>query len=350
MPRSMPGSGRLLRFLAGLWLLPRMELAPVTMSMVLWGALAADAQAPLTQIASLLLIALSFHVFGFALNDAADFRLDRRSGFTAGRPLAAGLLSRKLAYIVAGVQPPLLFYVAFTVFRSRPLILCLLVSLALATIYDLYGKKFVISPVLADATEGFSFALLSVTGTLALRSSLRLTDLLIALLWAVQVLLWNLLGGLKDLENDSECGAITTPIVLGVHMDQARRIHLTRAFLRYAYGLQTTLYLLAIAFMVVADSGSWPSVFFLITLLSATSAALQQHAYRQNMFPEDVLLIGRYVIWLSIVAIPCLLLLIVCLNTVVQSMILVIAASCVFMGLNFVFRKAVRLPFGAVAR
>jgi len=213
------GSGKDLLVLA------RVQTAAITSLTPVFGALAVHFSSgdpfsdPLDEWpfwSSLLMIGLLMHVFGFVQNEICDLEVDRRANSLSHKPLVKGSIGVGTARgtVIASIVGLILLGLQLTP-RLWPLIV-LVLSIAMASIYNIKGKSFPGSDVFL-ATWAFLFV---IYGGMAAGSELtHLPDLLLmfATMAFLQIVFNNMIeGGMKDVDNDAKAGARTFAVVTGV--------------------------------------------------------------------------------------------------------------------------------------
>lgn len=228
--------------------LARIQGAAVTALTPILGALAVHPRVDWGWLGVLWLIGLSFHLFGFILNEVVDVGIDAIVPAKQGKPLVKGSVARWKALTLALFQIPLIVFLGVFFFGADSLSLAVLFSsILLATAYDLWGKRFPLSPVLADGALAFSLGLLCLYGALVVQlKAERVTDLpalklplLVASLTSLQVMFNNgVEGGLKDLEYDLLCGARTTAGWFGAILREGNELSIPPALKAYSLALK----------------------------------------------------------------------------------------------------------------
>jgi 4-hydroxybenzoate polyprenyltransferase len=221
--------------------------ATVEMSMV--GAATVGGPGLRTAFA-LLIVATSFHVFAYVLNDVVDLPIDRTEDRRRGTPLVRGTVRPGAALRIALVQVPVAVGLALATGAGRDAIAALLVAFAAMAYYDVRGKRAAL-PLLPDAVQGLSWAALTAYGAMTTGSPTALTWLLCGFVVLVIAQFNGLHGGLRDLANDLRCGARTTAIFLGARPLPDGGVRVSRRLARYAMGLQALLVICALAAFAV---------------------------------------------------------------------------------------------------
>ncbi len=219
-----------------------------------WGILLARAS-PGETLRLLLLFAVGSVVMrgaGCVVNDMWDRDLDRQVARTAGRPLAAGLLSMRSAAVFLAV---LLALGLAVLLQLRPLCWALGVgSLVLVALYPL-AKRITWWPQLV---MGFTFGFGAPMGYVAAGGAIDAT-------WAAlygAAIAWDLgfdtIYGFQDIEDDT---------LIGVKSTSRRFAHMPRRFLACCYAAATAL-LVAAAVRHGAGPWFWPALTPAVALLA----------------------------------------------------------------------------------
>jgi 4-hydroxybenzoate polyprenyltransferase len=198
-----------------------------------FGALC-NGQFDLFHLAVLLSIGLLAHVFTFVQNDYYDVEIDRQSKYVGQRPLITGKITRSHAFILVLCS----FYVSVILavvflFTIRSLAV-LLLSFLLMTFYNKYSKHL---PGM-EYVLGVGVFTYGVFGALTVSDTVTSLALIISsvgfLKWVFSV---GVSANLKDVEFDTKLGIRTTPVILGVHVDEDT-LKKPLVFTTYAYGIK----------------------------------------------------------------------------------------------------------------
>jgi len=185
--------------------LGRINMAPLTMSVPVLGALTGDNPSHLVR---LMLVGLAAHLFGFALNDLIDLPLDRN--VRPQHPLITGRLQTREAWIGVALLPVL----ALALYPGKWIGL-LIASLLLSLIYNRWSKWGSLPRLLAELALAASIGLLCLSGADHLDSKAMLFS---AVLAAVLLLINSVPSGLKDLKTDADYGARSFVLAMGCAM------------------------------------------------------------------------------------------------------------------------------------
>ena len=197
-----------------------LHVAPMGFSLVLplLGSATSPGLAGGRQVALLLALAASFHVFAYALNDVLDLPIDRTEPLRAGDPLVRGAIRPRTVLGLAFVQLPVMAALGAALGFGGRGWTALAVAVACLAAYDRWGKSCPLPPLM-DGVQGVGWAALLATGVPG-AGPLTERPMLAASLVVAYVLLVNgIVGPLRDLPNDFARGARTTAIVLGARPD-----------------------------------------------------------------------------------------------------------------------------------
>jgi len=183
-------------------------------TMAVLGALSVKGTLEIKQFLILFFMGIILNILGFVLNDYIDFDIDKRSKELSDRPLVKGTISRKTALIISIICYIILFGTALIFYRKFLPLLILTIALALGTIYDIFGKKFLGSDIPLSA----SIALFCLFGATTVSSEISKITIIISAIYFTHVLYFNIIeGGFKDADNDKISGAKTTAAYMGVN-------------------------------------------------------------------------------------------------------------------------------------
>jgi len=226
------------RFITDVKLFMRFEYMTFAAILPLIGASSVSATLSGRQIFGLIAVAVSFHIYVSLLNDVADLRLDRINPLRAAYPLVRGAILPSQALTLVCVQIPIAVALTVWLRGSGWAYVSLALGIGLMTVYDLFGKRLPLPP-LVDVMQGAGFGAMVLFGAAIAGSPTRLT-LIVFLLVVVWMVLTNLLGGLRDLNTDLQFGVNTTPIFLGAR-PQGPRQDIPSRMAFYAHTVQVIL-------------------------------------------------------------------------------------------------------------
>ena len=164
----------------------------------------------------LFFIGILFHVYLFVLNEIRDVDIDRTSKNLAGKPLVEGMIeirNAKLMFLLSAVL--IMFFTVF--FFSEQSLLLIPVALAaflLGGLYDMYGKKI----PHADYFVASMLFFVALYGGFSVSFDIGFFSYVIASLAFMQMLINNIIAGLKDVDHDFIAEGKSTAIRLGVQM------------------------------------------------------------------------------------------------------------------------------------
>jgi len=203
----------------------------------------------LPSLAVLFVMGLLVHIFGFALNEYMDLRVDRLAGELSTKPLVSGDIPPHHALYIA-ITAVFSAVILSVIFFPGPLVYLFILATSLGGAYDLYSKRMVGSDLLLG-TWIFVFC---IYGSLAVTGKVSALALVVALLFFVQLVFQTAVtGGLKDVEHDLAGGARTPPIWLGVRVENGE-IRMTPAFRSYSIAWKLANIVLALLPFVVLGS------------------------------------------------------------------------------------------------
>jgi 4-hydroxybenzoate polyprenyltransferase len=177
------------------------------------------------------------------LNDYADIEVDKKSVDLKKKPLVSGLIPMQHALIITFMAVVCIYILTIAFFYSAFSVLILSLALFLGGIYDYFGKK--ISHI-SDFFVAGALAFAVLFGASTVSSNITIIIYIISLMIFIGILFANAVeGGLKDVDHDYLGGAKTIPTLLGVNVADGR-LHMTKRFLAFAYGLIALCFLLLI--------------------------------------------------------------------------------------------------------
>jgi 4-hydroxybenzoate polyprenyltransferase len=256
-------------------------------------------------VAGLLTVSLFFNTFGVLLDDAVHLDVDRRDPLRSNRWLVRGSVTQRQAVVAAIAQVPLMVAVHFAAGFTIAALPCLLGAVVGQGLYDLYGKKCRVPPLM-EAAEAAAAFLLVVYGATATGNATNSLVWLTAGAGAAFILLVNAFhGSLRDIAFEIACDQRTTPIWLGCRGIQEGVVHISSAMSAYAGAWQVVLIALSIA--VIAQPGSTADRNLLVVLaagiVALANAALFVLLHRVRKPAWDVVMRGH----VTILALPIML-------------------------------------------
>jgi len=222
----------------------RLPLFGWSLALPVLGILTASGSVP-ARAAFAVAMALPFQIVLGVVNDLADMELDRGDPRKAGRPLVSGLIRPSTAIrLVVGAVVVAIACDPIALGLSLERSALLVVALAATAVYNVYGKRTPIPPVM-DLFQGIGAGAFAAYGAAAAGHPTGRT-LLVALSVVVFILFINgVHAGLRDLTSDFAHGARTTPIALGARPTASGSPYIPRRLILYAWSLQCVLAILA---------------------------------------------------------------------------------------------------------
>ncbi|WP_455392222.1 UbiA family prenyltransferase [[Eubacterium] cellulosolvens] len=183
-------------------------------------------------------IGLCTHIFGFAFNEYMDLEIDRRSKILQAKPLVSGVISQTVAIFFAFSGVILGYFllgILITTHLTSPLLMIIFYTLSWVSIgvYDLTSKSVRCSDLALALWTGS----LCLFGGFAVASNPPALLYIIAALAFFQLMVQNILAGLKDLPQDSRGKGTTTPLRMGVKY-KSKKLVVPVRFQLYIYGLK----------------------------------------------------------------------------------------------------------------
>ena len=309
------------RWATAFYLTIRVSALGFTLVLPLVGAVSRGGAIGAWQMAVLMLVALSFHVFAYVLNDVVDLRLDRSEPLRADSPLVQGTFGRSQSLALAWVQLPVAFGLAYVAAASAAALGMLLVAFAAMAAYNLYGKR-CRWPVFTDAVQAIGWCALLGMGAAWHGPPGNapvgygpvwptFTGWIAAFVFFCVMLVQGVHGGLRDLANDQRGGARTTALWLGARPGSGSGIVISEAMAGYAVLLQAALWVTAMAAAStpanMAASAAASMRLLVIALLVAASGALVL-AYRRRSERRRLIAAGALNIVCTLLVLPVLVL------------------------------------------
>lgn len=245
----------------------RFSRSPVLISTLLFGAFTAGHVPVLKDYLVLIFVALSCHVFGFAMNDLADYRFDKVNPKHLKRISLVSQGFSRLGYLMVMIfQLPiisLLLYFSYPTGGSLP---WLIAAFFFVLVYNLLAKRSGRYILLVHLLFPLSLVILCV-GIYALFAPVdEMKPVLYLFLAAVYLNLFlvnSLFGSIMDLKSDLEAGAPSVTGFLGCHLE-GNKVIISRK-VRY---LIIVLYWLSVPLMVFqALLNGVPAIVYPVCLL-----------------------------------------------------------------------------------
>ncbi|MCK5561850.1 MAG: UbiA family prenyltransferase [Thermoplasmata archaeon] len=215
-------------------------------------------------------IGIMTHIFGFVANEYIDLELDKHSKALKNKPLVKGTISKKSALfflssaiVIAYVLTFIFIYLNSNGFGLIELLVpILLLSLSWVSIglYDLVSKKFIGSDILLAL---WPFFLVLFGGSIVTLDLIPILYIVAGLAF-MQLLIQNIMAGLKDLEQDQKGGGISTPIRFGVKLNY-EIMEIPKNFIAFLNILKV-FYLILILLPFIMGWFSWATISFVFII------------------------------------------------------------------------------------
>jgi 4-hydroxybenzoate polyprenyltransferase len=198
-----------------------------------FGAIA-NGEFNLLHLMLLLVIGLLSHIFTFVQNDYYDSKVDSKSNYVSDRPLVAGGITKKTAFLIFFlsflISLAIAVYFFFTIYST----LVLLLSFLFMTIYNKYSKRFFAMEYILGAGV-FTYGLF---GALTVSNNITYFVIIVTSVGLIQWLFSvGISANLKDVEFDTKQGIRTTPTVFGVHVLD-KKLSIPTSFWIYAFNIK----------------------------------------------------------------------------------------------------------------
>jgi 4-hydroxybenzoate polyprenyltransferase len=182
----------------------------------------------------LLIIGLLSHIFTFVQNDYYDSEVDSKSNYVSDRPLVAGGITKKTAFMFFFlsflISLTIAVYFFFTIYST----FVLLLSFLFITIYNKYCKRF----FAMEYILGAGVLTFGIFGALTVSNHITYFVIIVS---AVGLMQWlfsvGISANLKDVEFDTKQGIRTTPTVFGVHV-YGKKLSISTSFWIYAFNIK----------------------------------------------------------------------------------------------------------------
>ncbi|MBN2065590.1 MAG: UbiA family prenyltransferase [Candidatus Thermoplasmatota archaeon] len=185
---------------------------------------------PLVHYVELFSIGALFHLFLFIYNEVRDVSIDKASKDLTHKPLVEGYISEKKAKAIVVSSFVLVFLFTLVFFFNQAFILILLSLLAFlfGGLYDVFGKRI----PHADYFIATMLFFVALYGGFSVTSTVSNFVYVIALLAFTQMLINNIIAGLKDVDHDALAGGLSTPLRMHVGVEKGQ-LHISRSFASY---------------------------------------------------------------------------------------------------------------------
>jgi 4-hydroxybenzoate polyprenyltransferase len=254
--------------------LTRIHSAVLTSLTPVVAAAAANASLPIYHYIQLFLIGLLFHFYIFIYNELRDISIDKTSEKLKEKPLIDGSVTVKNAKIIIVSSIILILILTIVFFQEKIIILIPISLLALlfAGLYDIFGKRF----SHADYLLAASIFLLAIYGGFSVLQELTVIIYIICALAFMQVLIQNIIAGLKDVDHDYLIKCMSTPSRMGVKTE-GKYILITKKFIAYISILKIIQIILLITPFVysIITFESWQFLASLLLIIIALFFMIQ---------------------------------------------------------------------------
>ena len=203
--------------------------------------LASVADFSLGHVAGVLVVALFFNTYGVVLDDAVHLDVDRHDPLRANQWLVRGVLTKRQALVVAWLELPLMLLAHIGFGFSSDALPYLLGAIVGQGVYDLYGKRCPVPPLMEVAEAAAAFCLVGYGGAV---TGVAQTPLVwvTAGAGAAFILFVNAFhGSLRDIEVEIGSRQRTTPIWLGCRGVEAGVVHISPVMSLYGAICQAAL-------------------------------------------------------------------------------------------------------------
>lgn len=183
----------------------------------------------------LFLIGFLFHIFLFVYNELRDINIDKISKDLKDKPLVDGSITETNAKILVILSIALIFLFTIVFFFEQTFVLIpiSIAALLFGGLYDTLGKRF----PHADYFIAIMLLLVALYGGFSTSTNLNTFVYIIALLALTQMLINNIIAGLKDVDHDYLAGGLSTPLRMGVKVENKHFI-VSKKFITYVVMLK----------------------------------------------------------------------------------------------------------------
>ncbi len=216
----------------------------------------------------LFLIGLCTHIFGFVFNEYMDIDIDSKSKILKDKPLVKGTISKNAAISFA-FSAIIFGYLLILILA----LYCAPVKLLGIVFYTFAWLSIGAYDLTSKLVRGSDLALALWTGSLCLFGGFAVEEnpnyllLVIAGLAFFQLMVQNILAGLKDVSHDKLGLGTTTPIRMGVRLI-GYRLFVPYKFQAYIYGLKVVhLILIFTPFIFIWLYANLVQLFFIVILI-----------------------------------------------------------------------------------
>jgi len=183
----------------------------------------------------LFIIGITLHISGFVFNEISDLTIDKTSDKLKGKPLVKSSVTVGIAKKIVIFSIIFTFILTIVFFRERAIILIPTIFLMalFGGLYDIVGKRFPHS----DYFIATSVFLIALYGGLSVTYNLNFLVYVICALAFLQMLIQNIVAGIKDVDHDFLAGGVSTPLRMGVKI-KGKNILIPKSFIAYITALK----------------------------------------------------------------------------------------------------------------
>ena len=242
----------------------RINLAPLTISVPIFGAFTVNKGLSPWELFLLGSIGLCAHIFGFVLNDVIDFSIDKYNMHRQKRPLVNGRINRKQAICLL-VLPVIVALFIFIWALSGSFLGSILlgISILFSVIYNLFSKRGPFPRIMAELSLALSISLLCLCGALLKTNVIPVYTIVFCMALLLILLLVNSVSShLKDIKYDSQSNAASFVLSMGTRMLGEDAVCQSRKLWVYSFVIQ--LAILALIFVLALFNKS----FLLVRILA----------------------------------------------------------------------------------
>ncbi len=235
----------------------------------------------------LFLIGLLFHLYLFVLNEVQDIEIDITSKNLKSKPLINGSISLRGARVVVISSCVLVLVLTVVFFFNKAVILIgiSLVAFLLGWIYDSFGKKL----PHADYSLGLMLFFVGLYGGVTVITKFNPFMYLIAFLAFTQMLIQNIVAGLKDVDHDFIAGGLSTPLRLGVRVNGERFI-VSKSYITYVLLLKMIHISLTLLPFIIGWIQYELWQLYLVVLLNSMAVILMIRFLTMKIFKRETIM------------------------------------------------------------
>ena len=183
----------------------------------------------------LVFIGFLVHVFGFTMNEYRDVEVDRLAKELNEKPLVKGTISPGTAFLIFVVTGISALVVNLIMIRESLSFALLVLSFVFAIIYNLYSKK---KGYMEFSLAAWTFFLV-LSGNAAVNGDVNGLGIMVAAIASFQILFnTGISGAFKDIDHDPVGAGATTPLRMGVRVENGR-IHVSKRFIAYSFAVKS---------------------------------------------------------------------------------------------------------------